>query len=176
MNDRLGRALLEKRVTMVLPHVQGRLLDVGCGGNELVKRYGNGVGVDVYPWPGADMVVPDTSKLPFPPESFDTISILAALNHIPNRKEVLRHCFTLLKPGGRFLATMLTPFLSRVWHTVRSPWDADQTERGMQEGEVYGFSPREMISLVEEQGFHFTEARRFMLGLNRLYFFEKRRG
>ena len=37
---------LNARIRAVLPRVRGRLLDIGCGTNELVRRYGNGVGVD----------------------------------------------------------------------------------------------------------------------------------
>jgi len=35
----------------MLPHIRGRLLDIGCGTNKLVKSYmGEGIGVDVYQW------------------------------------------------------------------------------------------------------------------------------
>lgn len=40
--------LEEERLNAVLPHVHGRLLDIGAGPNTLVKRYGNGIGVDVH--------------------------------------------------------------------------------------------------------------------------------
>ena len=46
-NDALGLLLEHRRATAVLPHVRGRLLDVGCGSNQLVRRYGDGMGVDV---------------------------------------------------------------------------------------------------------------------------------
>lgn len=174
MNDVVGRRLLDWRVRTVCPHVSGRLLDIGCGTNQLVKAYGNGVGVDVYPWPGADMVVEDSSQLPFEAGSFDTVTVIAALNHIPYREKVIAEAARLLKPGGRFLATMLTPGISQVWHWVRSPWDADQHERGMEEGETFGFRQAEMVRMFQGGGFHLDWSRPFMLGLNRLYAFRKR--
>ena len=50
--------------------------------------YGKGIGVDVYEWGNVDLVVNDTSKIPLEEKSVDTITIIAALNHIPNRGKV----------------------------------------------------------------------------------------
>lgn len=169
MKDPLGRMLMRWRLKTVLPHVKGRLLDVGCGTNELVAGYdGEGVGVDVYPWPNVDKVVEDTAAMPFESGAFDTVAIIAALNHIPNRADVLREVHRVLRPGGRLLITMIPPKISRIWHFVRSPWDADQHERGMEDGEVYGFRRGEVRALLEEAGFAIEREHGFMLGLNRL--------
>lgn len=56
------------RIAKVLPMIQGRLLDVGCGFNNLVKAYGSGVGVNVFPWKGVDVLIGDSAFLPFPDE------------------------------------------------------------------------------------------------------------
>ena len=75
MLDRLGRRLTTWRIRAVLPWVRGRLLDIGCGTNSLVGAYaGDGVGVDVHPWPGVDRVVEDSAHLPFETGTFDTVS------------------------------------------------------------------------------------------------------
>jgi SAM-dependent methyltransferase len=171
MHDALGEALAEQRIKAVLPHVRGRLLDVGCGSNKLVKQYADGIGVDVFPWPGADFVVPNSASLDYESQSFDTITIIAALNHIPNREAVLRECRRLLKPDGRVVITMLTPLTSRIWHWLRAPWDADQRERGMLPGEVYGFTPAQISDLFTRCGFTLSSETRFMLGFNRVYVF-----
>ena len=170
MNDRLGKTLLHWRIRTVIPYVQGRLLDIGCGANELVHAHGhNSLGVDVHQWGGVDLVVPDTARLPYDNESFDTVSILAALNHIPNRTEVLREAHRLLRPGGRMILTMIPPGISKVWHFLRRPWDADQTERGMKEGEVWGLSPANVRTMLIDAGFEMGTEKRFMLFINRLY-------
>ncbi|HKY21440.1 MAG TPA: class I SAM-dependent methyltransferase [Vicinamibacterales bacterium] len=171
MNDAIGDLLANRRVRAVLPYVRGRLLDVGCGGNKLVRSYTNGVGVDVHPWPGADLIVDDTSTLHWESHSFDTVAIVAALNHIPNRRAVLEECRRVLRSDGRVVVTMLRPRVSRVWHWLRKPWDSDQRERGMRPGEVYGFTPTELIELFESCGFALAAQRRFMLGFNRIYVF-----
>jgi SAM-dependent methyltransferase len=172
MHDTLGEVLAERRVEAVLPHVRGRLLDLGCGSNKLVHRYADGVGVDVYPWPGADFVVSNSASLEYESHSFDTITIIAALNHIPNREAVLHECRRLLRPDGRVVITMLTPVTSRIWHWLRAPWDADQRERGMRPGEVYGFTPADIVELFGRCGFTLSQQTRFMLGFNRVYVFE----
>ena len=171
MHDALGETLAHRRLIAVLPYVSGRLLDVGCGSNMLVRRYTNGVGIDVYPWLGADVVVPDTATLQWESGSFDTITIIAALNHIPNRAAVLDECRRLLRPGGRVVITMLTPRTSRIWHWLRAPWDSDQRDRGMQPGEVYGFTTQQLLDLFKRAGFTLLSSRRFMLGLNGVYVF-----
>jgi SAM-dependent methyltransferase len=176
MHDTLGEVLAERRVDAVLPHVRGRLLDVGCGSNKLVQRYTNGVGVDVFPWPGADFVVSNSASLEYEPHSFDTITIIAALNHIPNREAVLNECRRLLRPEGRVVITMLTPVISRIWHWLRAPWDADQRERGMRPGEVYGFTPAQILDLFRRCGFVLESQTRFMLGFNRVYVFQIAKG
>jgi SAM-dependent methyltransferase len=171
MHDALGEVLARRRVRAVLPHIRGRLLDVGCGFNRLVRDYANGVGVDVHPWPGADVIVADSATLQWESASFDTVTIIAALNHIPNRVAVISECRRVLRPGGRVVITMLTPRTSRVWHWLRAPWDADQRERGMKSGEVFGFTSPQLLELFGRAGFTLLLRRRFMLGLNHLYVF-----
>src|SRR5688572_32539589 len=171
MHDALGSALAGMRMKAVLPHIKGRLLDLGCGSNSLVRLYANGVGVDVHPWPGADVVVDDSASLSWESQSFDTVTIIAALNHMPNRKAVLQECRRVLRPEGQVVVTMLTPRTSKIWHWLRAPWDADQLERGMKPGEVYGFTAAEVIGLFASCGFTLSSHRRFMLGFNRLYVF-----
>jgi SAM-dependent methyltransferase len=163
------------RTRVVLTMVKGRLLDIGCGTNELVRCYrgdGNdGVGIDVYPWPNADLVVEDTAKLPYSDKSFDTITFVACLNHIPNRKDVLREARRLLAPGGRIVLTNLAPGISRLWHRWAF-WDEDQHERGMAEGEVWGFRHDELVALLEPAGFRLVRREPFSWHLNNLYVFE----
>lgn len=177
MKDRLGSYLADVRVRRVLPHLRGRLLDIGCGSNRLVRAYRERVGasaaeaslgVDVHPWPGVDELVEDAGDLPFPDASFDTVTIIATLNHIPYRERALREVRRLLPPGGRLVVTMIPPGISRLWHALRGPWDADQSERGMTEGEVYGLTRARVRRLIESAGLTIVHEESFMLGVNRL--------
>src|SRR5690606_38498932 len=109
MNDPVGKRLELIRIKKVLPHIEGNLLDIGCGNNKLTKLYGSGIGVDVYDWGNVDMIVEDSSRIGLPDNSFNTISILAALNHIPNRENVIRECHRLLQTDGKIIITMIPP-------------------------------------------------------------------
>ena len=169
MKDALGKLLLRWRIRKVLPHITGKLLDIGCGTNELVKAYsGQGIGVDVYGWDGVDLVVEDTAKLPYESLEFDTVTIIAALNHIPNREKVLLEVSRVLNQNGKIVITMIPPLISTIWHKLREPWDVDQNERGMKDGEVFGFTGREINMLLRDAGFEVVYQTRFMLGLNLL--------
>jgi SAM-dependent methyltransferase len=173
MNDFVGKMLSRQRVKAVMPFIEGRLLDIGCGINRLVKAYGDGIGVDIHDWGEVDCVVKDASHLPYNEKEFDTITIVAALNHITNREDVLKECHRLLSDDGKLIITMLNPGISKIWHKLRGTADLDLKERGMGPGEVFGFSKKDLIHLVIERGFKLKIFKKFMGGFNSLYVFTK---
>jgi SAM-dependent methyltransferase len=155
------------RLAKVRPFVRGRLLDLACGYNNLVREHGNGVGVDVHPWDGVDVVVEDPARLPFADGEFDTASIVAALNHIPNRADTLHEVRRVLKPGGLLLVTMIGPMTGRLAHLL---FHHDEAVRGgMRPGELDGIPPRAMRQLLSGADFERVREIPFQLGLNRLY-------
>ena len=166
----------EIRRSLALALCHGRLLDLGCGENRLVREYraagGEGVGLDVHPWPGADLLVADSARLPYPDGGFETVTFVASLNHIPNREAVVREAARLLAPGGRAVVTMLSPAVGALWHRLAF-WDPDRHERGMRPGERFGLAPAEVEALFVAAGLRPVARRRFSWGLNRLYLFEK---
>jgi ubiquinone/menaquinone biosynthesis C-methylase UbiE len=102
------------------------LLDIACGSGgpalRIVERTGCSlVGVDVHPQaiatandlaaqrnlsPRAKFQIADaTVALPFPDSAFDALTCIDAINHLPNRPQVLADWARLLKPGGRLLFT-----------------------------------------------------------------------
>lgn len=170
MRDKVGSVLLDKRIKTVLPHIEGYLLDIGCGTNKLVKTYsGKGVGVDVYQWGDVDLVVENTANLPFNEQTFDTVTIIAALNFIPNREEVLKEIRRVLKDSGKLIVTMIPPKISRVWLGIGKPWHKCQLESGMkQSGQVYGFTENSISKLLSEADFEIKFRKKFMLGINTL--------
>lgn len=172
---RLGLTPLDdERTIMALKHARGRVLDVGCGANNFIRTYGNGVGIDVEPWEGTDQVVADAADLPFEDGSFDTVAYLASLNHIPNREDALREGYRVVKPGGRVIATMLTPRLGRLTHWLRKPHDPDQQDREIDRSEeLLGIDPRELRRMMEEAGFGNINRQRFLFGINNLFVGEK---
>ncbi len=169
----------EIRIKEVLKFIdpQFRCLDIGCGFNKLIrehkKRGGKGVGVDVYPWKGVDKVVKDTSKLTYDNKSFDCITFVACINHIPNREEVLKEARRILKDDGIIIFTYLKPLISAIWHKLAF-WDWDTHERGMKEGEVFGFEEEEIYDLIRKTGYRIVESNKFSWGLNNIVIMEKK--
>jgi hypothetical protein len=64
--------------------------------------------------------------------------------------------------------TNLRPFVSRLWHAWAF-WDKDQHERGMKDGETWGFTPGELSELLSRCGWRVVERRSFSWGLNELW-------
>jgi 2-polyprenyl-3-methyl-5-hydroxy-6-metoxy-1,4-benzoquinol methylase len=165
----------EERIAFARQFVRGRLLDVGCGHNRLVSGYSRfGVGVDVFDWSAGALILRDTSRLPFLDRTFDTVTILAALNHIPNRRSVLTEVKRVLRDDGRVVLTMITPRLSAIGHRLLW-WYGEDWARGMADGEVYGFTPHQVRALMSDAGFTLERHTRFLYRLNHLYVFRKQR-
>lgn len=169
----LDQLLENIRISKCLKHCHGRVLDIGCGNNNLIKKYKNGVGVDVFPWPGVDIVC-DTTKLPFKDEEFDTVFFIACLNHIPNREVAINEAFRVLKPGGRIVITMIGPVFGFFWHKIIGfLGDRDQRERGVIEGEVWGISSKDIKDMLINCGFKQVSTEKFELGLNTIFLSKK---
>lgn len=168
---RLGLVPIDdERVIMALRRARGRVLDVGCGSNLFVRSYGDGVGVDVVPWEGCDMVLEEPTRLPFADASFDTVSFLACLNHIPERHAVVREAARVLRPGGQVLVTMIPPRLGAFIHWLRERNDPDHRQRHIDHScELMGMSPGQVRAVLEAAGLRLVERRRFVFGTNSLY-------
>lgn len=83
------------RIAQVMPYIRGRLLDIGCGNNKLVKKYGNGVGIDKEPQA--------TNK----PELFDTVTFVASLNYlsVEDNTWYMNNLKDYLKDDGQIIVT-----------------------------------------------------------------------
>ena len=109
-----------------LPPGEGRrLLDVGCGSGELLRRMEErgwavtGVEPDPVAAEGArangldvrDGMLADAE---FPDERFDAIVLSHVIEHVHDPIELLRECGRVLRPGGTLV--IMTPNLSSVGH------------------------------------------------------------
>ena len=164
----------DERVIMALKNTKGRVLDVGCGANNFVKSYGNGVGVDVADWKGCDQVIKDAASLPFKDQTFDTITYLACLNHIPNRNQSVKEAGRVLKADGRIIVTMITPRWGKFVHWWRFRNDPDHQERHIDhDHELMGMSPDHIRGILHGAGFHNIKRKKFVFGLNSIYIAER---
>lgn len=161
--DIVGWILSEWRARAVLPFVVGNLMDLACGDNRLVKKYGEGVGVDIVKYQDVDVVVHDLANLPFRNHEFDTVAILAALNYFDNPGAVLREVSRVLKPDGMVLLTFLNKKTSRIWHSF---WEKESTPRP-------AFSEAELTGCLKIAKMILVQKRVFMFGLNTIYFIKR---
>lgn len=160
----------DERVIRALKYTKGKALDIGCGSNNYIRSYGNGVGVDVYPWEGTDVVVKDTAKLPFKKGEFETVTLLACLNHIPNRADVLKEAYRVTKKDGTLLVTMIPPRWGQFIHWIRFRNDPDHKNRDIDhDHELLGMHPTHVKSLIKDAGFEITKTERFVYGINTIY-------
>jgi len=106
----------------------GRVLDVGCGFmpyRKLIESV-----TSVYSYVGMDLerptyyrdVDPDLkwngSRIPAEDESFDCVMATEFLEHYSEPEKVLREILRVMKPGGKFFATV--PF---IWNLHEIPYD-----------------------------------------------------
>lgn len=97
--------------------IHGRLLDIGCGEKPLTPLLAPDVeyiGLDYPPtvakgYSGKADVFGDGQRLPFADASFDCITILDVMEHLPKPNAALDEMLRVLKPGGLLISQ--TPFL-----------------------------------------------------------------
>jgi SAM-dependent methyltransferase len=105
--------------------VVGHTLDVGCGPyNRFVTEYlgRRGVGIDIFPYDGLteDQIFSDLTHFPFEDASFDSVTLIATLHHIPRskRRTELAEIYRVLRPRGNLILTMATPLTEILVHKV----------------------------------------------------------
>ena len=184
--DKFGLSSLQtERYDYVAKEVYGRCLDVGCGrNNRFIKEFvnNNGVGIDVFEYEGLNKknIVKDMTNLPFKDESFDTVTLIANINHIPRsiRRKELTDIYRVTKNGDQIIVTMGNPLVEILVHKVvwfydkffKTNVDVD-SERGMEEGEEYFLTDKYIKSLLTKIGFKKIRRKYFITqwGLNHLF-------
>jgi SAM-dependent methyltransferase len=155
-----------------------RVLDIGCHQGELLARLGDRIGESVGLDPLAHPVAHSRFRLvaqefkeplSFRDQSFDSIVMLATLEHIKDKAPLARECFRLLSPAGRVIITVPSPTVDVIVHGLVRCGIAD----GMSLDEHHGFNPWQTRELFTSHGFSVLKHRRFQLGLNHLYVFSK---
>lgn len=115
-----------RRRARILPRLQGRVLDVGCGdGRIALDALGTrGVGLDASAAmlgaarstaPLAHLVRADAHELPFVDASFDTALVSHSLWLFPAPSQFIHDVRRILRPGGRLIVVSNEPhyFLAR---------------------------------------------------------------
>jgi len=185
--DRWGlSSLASERFDYVVREVRGFCLDVGCGRhNRFINDFlsGNGKGMDVFLYEGLseENIVKDITHFPFPDASFDSVTFIANINHIPKSKRdaELREAYRCLKPGGNIIVTMGNFLAELLIHTLvwlynkifKINIDVDSDRGGMTEGEEYYLNDSEIVERLKKAGFKNIKKKYFLTqwGLNHLF-------
>jgi SAM-dependent methyltransferase len=175
--DRLLQSWRARKATPWIPN-GARVLDVGCHQGEFLRqlgdRIGPSVGLDPLARPESSarfrlLAEPLRESSGFDARSFDTVVMLATLEHIQDKEPLARECRRLLVPGGRVIVTVPTQLVDRIVDLLRCLRLAD----GMSLEEHHGFDPTTTPEVFVSHGFELEHVSRFQLGLNCLFVFRK---
>lgn len=118
------REFIDAKFEQVLQHVEryvppGHLLDVGCGPGFLLaaaeRRGWSGVGLDLNEWAagyardelGVDARWGALTAEQFEPASFDAVTLMDVIEHVPHPDALLETVSRVVRPGGAIV--LLTP-------------------------------------------------------------------
>jgi 2-polyprenyl-3-methyl-5-hydroxy-6-metoxy-1,4-benzoquinol methylase len=133
----LDKVIEKVRYSVISNHIKGPVvLDLGCGFDaELLKsienKIMNGVGIDISVNKNLSskkirlIQSKVDSGINLPSQSFDTIIVLALIEHVENPGKMLSESYRLLKDGGRILITtpskyskLILEFLAHSLHLI----------------------------------------------------------
>ena len=178
----LDRLLQRWRIAKVEPYLRGgdRVLDIGCSKGELFQQFegriGEGVGIDDDL--DAKIVSDHYQLIPgtFPEglvdqAPFQVITMLAVLEHVPVERQplVAKACYQHLAPGGYLVITTPEAVVDHILDTLKFLRLID----GMSLEEHYGFEPSETPGIFTGQGLTLVRAKKFQLGLNNVFVFQR---
>ena len=146
----ISRKHLVGEIRSLVPALEGKVLDFGCGSKPYQQLFVGKklVGVDIaesgntYRGNQIDFFY-DGKTLPFEDNSFDSIFSSEVFEHVPNLEEILAELRRVLKPKGKMLITM--PFI----------WDEHETPYDFTRFTSFGFA-----KLLKKNGFEVIEQRK----------------
>lgn len=155
-------------------------MDVGSHDGALFRALAGTIGesVGIEPTLAAPVSADGFTLLPgyfpdaLPPGTrADAIVMLAVLEHMPPdvQTRAAEACAAILPPGGQILITVPSPRVDTILHVL----GALRLTHGMSAHEHYGFDPSAVPALFPAPRFRRVVHRRFQLGLNNLYVFER---
>ncbi len=173
------RYLMRRRHRAAAPWVRGKVLDIGCGTGFAVSYYGlppeQYAGVDYnlagverlrQSLPGYRFYCLDIDRQPLTPfyhERFDTILMLAVIEHLENPRLVLHECGRLLAGGGCLVLS--TP--SRLGNILLNLyWSKVMGFQSSFHKDSFGY--RELRGVLEHS-LKIETYKRFECGLNQLF-------
>jgi len=164
--------LRKRRIIAARPYLHGLILDYGCGIGVLSEACSpeNYTGFDLdeesisiakarYPKYRFNITIPRESR-------FDTIALLAVIEHIRAPEVLLKELKSILKPQGTIVLTTPNPIIN-VLHRIGSKAGLFSTEAYEQHEQLIDF--RAMRMIAKNAGLKIKLYKRFLFGANQLF-------
>ncbi|MEO1427514.1 MAG: class I SAM-dependent methyltransferase [Cyanobacteria bacterium J06633_8] len=177
--------LRQLRLRRVINHIPKKavLLDVGCGTKAaflkaISPHISEGFGVDFktenFQFGNVQTIqVMLEHKLPFADETFDTVTMLAVLEHIEHEEEILKEIHRVLVPGGKLIITVPSvwskPILEFLAYKIRIISEAE-----IRDHKRYYHRKKLKRVLVDIANFQSFQHQYFQLGMNNFCTVEKK--
>ncbi len=178
MGNILTQFLIDQRVVQVAPYVKGSVLDLGCGRAPILQTLpvsAQYLGVDAYKpviahlterYPGRRFLCRDFEREPLAiSEHFDTILLMAVIEHLSKPEQVLAELLPLLQPGGHLVLTTPTPFGNQIHHLGSR---VGLFSKEAAEDHKFIFDQRSLETLLTRCGFQVIQYKRFLFHQNQL--------
>ncbi|MGQ9704646.1 MAG: class I SAM-dependent methyltransferase [Actinomycetota bacterium] len=166
-----------------LSFVGSRILDLGCGRATMLKylpRDASYTGVEKDSqqveelrrrYPERRFLVTDLDTgLPDLREGYDTVLLLAVLEHLKNPREVVERCHDLLAPGGKMILSVPTrwgEFVHRALAALRL------ANPEVAHAHLWRFDARSLLEVFQGLEGEVVDHHLFQLGCNRLLVYRK---
>jgi len=161
-----------QRINAVLPYLRGNILDYGCGVGVLAGACQPDLylGVDI----DAASLAVTRARYPgfrfsdtiFPSDRFDTIVLLAVIEHLPSPEMTLRELRSVLNVNGRIALTTPHPLFHKV-HRLGAIVGLFSIEAGRQHQALLNY--RRMKALADSVDLQIETFRYFLGGANQLF-------
>ena len=171
--------LTQQRMKAIAPFLRGDILDLACGFGKVIPLLKPGQGylgiegnlpfIDTLSnlYPGQKFIQRDLDEDDLAlDQKFDTILLVAIIEHLERPDRLVAQLPRYLKPGGRLVMTTPSPFGDKIHRAgaIVGLFSKD----AVKEHETI-FSHRMMLDLLEQNGLELERYRRFLLGGNQLF-------
>ena len=180
MTPLLTDYLMRRRNELVSRYIRGDVLDIGCGLGTIIpfldagQRY---VGIEIsqefvaylsprFPQREFYNCNVDEEPLELGDERFDTVLLVAVIEHLAHPEKALAEIQKYLLPGGSLVITTPTLWGQRI-HRLGARLGIFHPHAAAEHVRAYNYAA--MRDLVSRVGLEIMERRRFEMGFNQLF-------